>query len=207
MYERIEVVVRAVGVGVLLAGGGAARAGVVYSNVQTAQGQFVASTDYWDDATIVGGGVLSGFSLLAYNAQAGGPRVLTTQVSIHVFDSANNLPNGALLGTFTIVTPPVDSGMSLLASTGDLSGLNIVLPANARLGVRMDFQSNSGVRMFDPPTVGSSADIFWRDNPPAPHSIAGRVGNLGFAMSVVPAPGALALFGAAVIGASRRRRA
>jgi hypothetical protein len=185
---------------------GVARGAVVYDNTQTSQSYIVATIDWWDDATIVGGGVLSGFSIWAYNAQSGSPRVLTTQISIHLFDQANNLPNGTLLGSFTLTTPPVPAGQSLLASTGDLSGQGIELPQNARLGVHFDFTSNSGIVMYNPPVVGSSADAIWRDVPPVLYDVAGYVDNLGFGIQAVPEPSAVLLVFAGSLAALRLRR-
>ncbi len=47
-----------------------AKADLVYSNLNSSQNVFYGSGTYWDDATIVGGGVLSEFRYEAYNAQA-----------------------------------------------------------------------------------------------------------------------------------------
>lgn len=181
---------------------------VVYSNLSSPQVQAVGSIDWWDDATIVGGGQLSGFAFYANNAQAGAPRPLTTVISIYTFNAATNLPNGTLLGSFAITSAPIPAGGTLFVSRDDLAlSTNIVLPSNGRLGVKFDFESNGGAIMQSTPTIGSSANALWTDAPPVPGGLPNFENNIGFSLTVVPAPGAavsLAAFGLA--GLRRRAR-
>lgn len=179
---------------------------VVYSNYATSQQYVVSSVDWWDDVTISGGGTLSSFSFYSYNALGGPSRVMTTIVSIFTFNQGANLPNGSLLGSFTMTSAPVPAGTALLTISSDLSGLSIVLPDNARLGIRFDFESNSGALLYGTPTIGSSTNQLWLDTPPTPFVISGVVNNIGMELQVVPAPGAAGLALLATGFAMRRRR-
>ncbi len=182
-----------------------AHADVVYSNLAVPGNLVVVTQDSWDDATIVGGGTVSGFSFWASNNQTPGPRSVTTVVSLYLFSQATGLPDGTLLGSFSLISPPLAPGTQGFVSRSDLAPLAIVVPANARLGVRFDFESNAGALMFGVPTIGTSQDILWLDTPPSPFT-SPAIDNIGFAIEVVPSPGtsiAIAMLGVAI---TRRRR-
>lgn len=168
------------------------RADLIYSNLANSQGIFVTGNTHWDDATIVGGGVLSEFRYEAYNAEAGDPRALTTTVSLHLFDRINNLPNGQFLGSFTMTTQPISAGSSAIATRSGLESLDIDLPISARLGVRFDFTANSGIIVHGTPTLGFTTDTKWTGVPPIADSPR-EPGSLGFSISAVPEPSSFAL--------------
>lgn len=193
-----------------VAGASEAAGEVVYSNLVNSRNHVVASAKFWDDATIVGGGRLTEFGMLAYNAQSGPARVLTTNVSIYLFDEAGGLPNGELLLSFVVMSAATPAGTSLLA-TADLTAFDITVPDNARLGVLFDFEPNSGAILCDPPTIGSSTSTLWTGDTPVIWPTQGSGdSNLGFQISAdtnpAPAPGAIALMMVGAGAAMRRKR-
>jgi hypothetical protein len=193
---------------VLISYCGVSRADLIYSNLDDSQRQVVGSLNWWDDATIEGGGLLTDFSYQAYNAQSGNARTMRTNISLHLFDAVSNLPNGQLLGSFSMLTPAIAGGTSAIASRNDLASLNIALPENARLGVRFDFESNSGILMHGFPTIGASQNLIWQGVPPTPYRNNFVRNSLGFAMSAtaVPEPGSVLLAGLALGFLVQRRR-
>lgn len=189
----------------------AAPAQTVYSNISNGLQGMVGHGPVWDDATIVGGGVMTGFSARINNFEAPNPRVFSGTVEIHLFDQAGNRPDGALLGSFPITSgTAINPGETRLVVHDGLAARGILLPADARLGVLFTFdQVNFAVLLSNPPTVGASEDIYWRDVPPVRGlAYPTVVENLSFEIRV-PGPGAaviLTLGAAAAVGPGRQRR-
>lgn len=194
-------------IGAALAAPAAAQV-AVYSNLAHHQNANTGSRPLWDDATISGGGRLSGFSFWVENIQAPTPRIFNGAIAIHLFDDATGLPNGPRLGAFPVTSgTPINPGEARLISLDGLESYGIDLPDGAKLGVLFTFEDfNFLLRMYDPPTVGSSGDIFWEQLDPSPASVVGRVGNLGFEIRVPSPSGAAAGLLACALATARRRR-
>jgi hypothetical protein len=176
-------------------------AAVVYSNLSQIQDQTAGSIVVWDDVRIAGGGLLERFRLYGYNAQSGAPRVFEPTVNLYLFNDATGLPNGTFLGTFQPTSgTPMAATESRLIQTADLKPLNIMLPPNARLGVRIATGGNFGVFLTNPPAIGSSEDALWQGVTPTPLSING-VKNLGLELVAVAEPAAAPLVLLGAVGA------
>lgn len=157
------------------------QAATVFSNLLQSQNYEVGSGQWWDDARILGGGRLKRFRFHGSNGSANSPSTIGANVALHVFDEANGRPNGALLGSFRVESSVrYRTGESGIIESSDLEPRSIWLPSNARLGVSITMASSFFIRMYDPPTVGASENIFWMSNPPFPQTITNRVANLGF---------------------------
>ena len=150
---------------------------VVYSNLATPTGpQWFRNASFetvWDDVRLVGGGRLSGITLIANNSrptpQPGCPIV----VELRRFDVVRGSPTGPLLGSVTLDMTGQMFGLG--NTTVRFDGLDkswdVPLPDSARLAIGVHFEdptTSMGLVTYDPPTVGSSSPAFWLGDDPTP---------------------------------------
>lgn len=189
----------------------AAASRIVYSNLAEPAGFGAATQTLWDDAQIEGGGLLTRFRFLGVNMQSGPPRVWSPLVSIHLYNTITDAPDGEVLGRFPVMSEPIPAGSARMIDSGDLTERGIVLPPNARLGVRITLGGNFGPGFFLSPTIGSSDPTYWTGST-NPMRVPERPGappaNIGFEIVTIPEPlsGSLAILGVLAGGARRTRR-
>jgi hypothetical protein len=162
----------------------AAETAVLYSNLASETrpgfGRNATQETVWDDLGIVGGGLLSGLTLVVNNsrpvAQPGG----RIKVEFRRFDATSGGPLGSPLGSVTLDLGgrPMPPGNTTISSDS-LAGFGVVLPVDevVAVGVRFDDPTLSfGVVTFDPPTVGTSSAFHWVASDPTPRTCEGVIG-------------------------------
>ena len=141
---------------------------VVYSNLEQSTDpnefylpQSEAGVPYGDDLHLTAGGWMDGFTF-AYYDPAGGAALSQVDVLFYENDPNNSDfpggdPNSTLLGSYTVTDLPGD-GAHIFAV--DVSDSPLSLPED--IWVEFDFSDSpeAGLVLYDPPTVGSSADLF-----------------------------------------------
>jgi hypothetical protein len=147
---------------------------VVYSNQTVLGGSsisaFAANTE-WDDLQLVGGGLLSEFSLITRRS-GGGPQFASGFFDLRLFNETGNFPQGESLGVipFSGTFPATPAGTfadGILIGLTDLESLGIMLPTSGRIGVGVQFnQSGWGLIASGPATVGSSPGGNWLGTSP-----------------------------------------
>jgi hypothetical protein len=120
-----------------------------------------AGAAYGDDAHLTSGGPLSMLSFWYYDP-AGGPALTQVTVSFYENDANNtNFPGGnpspALLGAYTITGLPGDGAHLVMYAVTP----PITLPRD--VWVEFDFSNSTeaGLILYNPPTIGTSQDLFY----------------------------------------------
>ena len=122
---------------------------------------YEAGAAYGDDLHLVQGGFLSKIAYAYYDPD-GGTALSEVTVSIYENDANNtNFPGGdpspALIGSFTITGLPGD-GLHLL-TYDEMTPLE--LPEHIWMEFDFSNSSEAGLVLYNPPTVGSSQDLFY----------------------------------------------
>lgn len=162
------------------------RAATVYSNLAQKQNYLFGSGRRWDDVSIAGGGRMKLFRFHGHNSGPNNPNQISANVTVHLFDQANNRPNGAQLGAFQVAsTVQYRIGEGGVLGSNDLRPLNIILPDNAELGVSITL--GQYIYAYKQATIGSSADILWYGSPPTPQLTSNIIDSLGIEIETSPA--------------------
>jgi hypothetical protein len=116
---------------------------------------------YGDDLHLTAGGWMDGFTF-AYFDPPGGTALTQVDVLFYENDPNNSDfpggdPGSTLLGSYMVTDLPGDGAYEF---TVDVSGNPLLLPDD--IWVEFDFSDSpeAGLVLYDPPTVGSSADLF-----------------------------------------------
>jgi len=184
----------------------------VYANTSTALGTVVGpsgglfdvfGTVYGDRITTTDIGILSEVTFSVYNAP-GNSNLFGATFEICFYDASDwpTFPNGypaTILACFD--TPNLDfgagvpPGAAIIIDLFNIDGLGLDINKQDVLMTHMwtGFQGSileAGAPLFDPPTIGSSDDALFQDNPSAPGGgygpVAGGVANLGYRINVIP---------------------
>ncbi|MBU0616246.1 MAG: hypothetical protein KKI02_00870 [Planctomycetes bacterium] len=150
-------------------GGGTDRgSNVVYSNLEQSTDpndfylpQTESEVPYGDDLHLTAAGWMDGFTF-AYYDPAGGTALSQVDVLFYENDPNNSDfpggdPGSTLLGSYTVTDLP-GNGVHIFAV--DVSADPLSLPED--IWIEFDFSDSpeAGLVLYDPPTVGSSADLF-----------------------------------------------
>jgi len=180
-----------------------------YSNVTTFSGFVATGGNRADDLHMTQGGLVNGFSFI-YSDAAGGPQLVDAPVTFYVGGPGDPVP-GAVLQSLLITGLPGDGHWIITVDLAG-SGFEFVAPADIWAGLDLSAASRSHARhsLWNPPTIGSSHDVFYRfDGTPGFYWFGGNpVANFGWEIKMVPEPGAIAAIGTGLLGllALRRRK-
>lgn len=141
---------------------------VVYSNLEQSTDpnefylpQSEAGVPYGDDLHLAAAGWMDGFTFVYYDPPG---EAALSQVDVLFYENDPNNsdfpggdPGSPLLGSYTVTDLPGD-GAHIVAV--DVSATPLSLPED--IWIEFDFADSveAGLVLFDPPTVGSSADLF-----------------------------------------------
>lgn len=188
---------------------------VVYENSTTPLNSFFESrTEVGDEITIGAGWIAHSFTFEYYGENLSGNE--TALVRFYRNDGVGVGPSSAP-GSLMYESPgiPLING-NYPVSIVDLAGLNIALPNSFTWSVKVNGLADGetfSLKMYDPPTVGSSFDDFWQftadgwalkqvDGLPV-----GAGSNFGATLIAVPEPGVMTLLGLGALAMFARRRA
>ncbi len=204
--------IQGVAVAGLIASSAAAQT-VVYNNTETPLNSYFASLrEFGDQITVSGGGFIADTFQFEYFATglSGGEKA-----TIRFYDN-NGAPagpsNAQSPGEILWISPefPIANGNFPITIT-DLRDLNIALPASFTWTVRTTGVTDGevfGLKLYDPPTVGSSLDDIWRFGNDGWElvQIPGSTANFGALLVAVPEPSVGALLGLGGLALLLRRR-
>lgn len=141
---------------------------VVYSNLEQSTDpnefylpQSETGVAYGDDLHLTAEGWMDGFTFVYYDPEGG---TALSQVDVLIYENDPNNsdfpggdPGSTLLGTFNVTDLPGD-GAHIVAV--DVSANPLLVPQD--IWIEFDFADSveAGLVLFDPPTVGSSVDLF-----------------------------------------------
>lgn len=185
---------------------------IVYDNSVNPLNKFFASqTEFGDQvASPAIGWLVDTFTFEYFASGLGGAEKATVRFY------ANDGPgegNFKAPGTLLYTSPeiPLFNGNSPV-DISDLKGLNIVIPPSFTWTVSVSglaANETFGLKLYDPPVVGSSYDDIWQLNNGTWQTIKvdGAASNFGArVIAVVPEPGTLSLFGLGALAMLARRR-
>lgn len=204
--------IQGVAVAGLIASSAAAQT-VVYNNTETPLNSYFASLrEFGDQVTISGGGFIADTFQFEYFATglSGGEKAFVR------FYANNGVPVNELgtqaPGQILWESPAIDLANGNFPITiTDLAGLNIALPQSFTWTVRTTGVTDGevfGLKLYDPPSVGSSFDDLWRFGTDGWElvQIPGSTANFGALLVAVPEPGTGLLFGLGAAALFLRRR-
>ncbi len=188
---------------VSLGGGSAESYGPIisYSNTTTELGFYFPGHDYGDDLQMTQAGTVNGFTFGYYD-----PAGNTALTSVDVW--FNDLYTGNYITGYTISGLPGDGAWIVSV---DLTGFEFVSPDWILMSIGF-YSSNSpeaGWLLYDPPTIGTSADMFyvWAPITPGWYWFGGNpVANFCAEIAMVPEPGTIAALAAGLGLLALRRR-
>lgn len=160
-----------------------------------------------DDLHMTQGGLVNGFEFIYYDP-AGGTAVSFVPVGFWANDPADGT-FGPLLQSFNVTGLPGDGAWIISVDlTG--SGLEFTAPKDIWMGLdfkRSDSPGQAGWSIYDPPTIGSSHDLFLDVNTLGLYYFGGNpVANFGAKIYMVPEPGTIAALGVGLVGLLGLRR-
>lgn len=187
---------------------------VVYENSTTPLNNFFASqTEFGDEISIGAGWVAHSFTF-EYFAEnlSGNEKALVRFYRNDGLGVGPSSAPGSLMFESTEI--PLING-NYPVSIVDLVGLNIALPSSFTWTVKVNGLTAGetfSLKLYDPPTVGSSFDDFWQftsegwelkqvDGLPP-----GAGSNFGASLIAVPEPGAMTVLGVGALALFARRR-
>lgn len=175
---------------------------IAYSNTTTPLGYYFSGADYGDDLQMTQAGTVNGFTF-GYYDPAGG----TALSSVNVW--FNNLYDGSYITGYTISGLPGDGAWIISV---DITGFEFASPDYILMSIGF-YSSNSpeaGWLMFNPPTIGSSQDMFyiWQPYTPGWYWFGGppAVANFCAEIAMIPEPGTIAALAAGLGLIALRRR-
>lgn len=185
---------------------------IVYDNSVNPLNKFFASQSEFGDqvASPAIGWLADTFTFEYFASGLGGAE--TAKLRFYANDGVGE-GNFKAPGTLLYTSPdiPLFNGNSPVTVT-DLKALNIVIPPSFTWTVSVSGLSAAetfGLKLYDPPVVGSSYDDIWQLNNGAWETIKvnGQPSNFGAQLiAVVPEPGTLSLFGLGALAMLARRR-
>ncbi|MEP0767278.1 MAG: PEP-CTERM sorting domain-containing protein [Fimbriimonadia bacterium] len=182
-----------------------------YDNTTTSTGFYYTggSAQRWpaDDLHMTQSGLVNGFTFIYYDP-AGGTALTRVPVQFWANDPADGT-FGPSLQSLVVTGLPGDGGWII---TVDLSGSGFEFSAPADIWMGIDFFASdspgqAGWSIYNPPTVGSSHDVFLDVDTLGLYWFGGNpVANFGAAIYMVPEPGTLAALGVGLVGLLGLRR-
>jgi hypothetical protein len=175
---------------------------ISYSNLVNALGYYFPGRDCGDDLLMTGPGTVNGFAFGYYDPEGG-----TALTSVDVW--FNNLYDGSYITGYTISGLPGDGAWIVSV---DLTGFEFYSPDWILMSVGF-YSSNSpeaGWLIYDPPTIGSSQDMFyiWAPETPGWYWFGGPpvVANFCAEIAMIPEPGTIAALATGLGLLALRRR-
>ena len=175
---------------------------IPYSNTTNPLGYYFPGYSYGDDLVMTQPGLVNGFQF-GYYDPSGGPAL--TQLTVTFHDLAFGL-----LATYNLGGLPGDGAWIMTVNLA--GGFEFSSPSNQLLMSLWFSQSNSpeaGWLLYDPPTIGSSQDMFYIWELGGWYWFGGNPkANFCAEIAMVPEPGTMAALGAGLLGllALRRRK-
>lgn len=178
----------------------------VYDNTVNESGYYynTAGLEEGDDLMMTAGGQIDHFAFGYYDPSGDG--AVTTAADVRFYDMATFVGDGTdvPLAAYSVTNLPGEGGWIVDV---DLDTPSPVMPADIVMSVQFDNTVDAGLLIYDPPVIGSSADMFWlNDGSGNWYYFGGNpVANFALEVEMVPEPASLALLALGGLALLRRR--